>query len=153
MKDRIKHLMESQHMTQNTFAQFIGLSPATLSSIFNGRTNPTLATVEAIRSKLPLLNTDWLVFGTGAMFKKSSSDDNAASDIETQPFQPPLLFDAEDTTPPSQGTDENPRQYTPKSVPNTKNIVMKNIDKTNKSIVEIRVFYNDQTYESFVPKK
>ena len=30
---------------------------------------------------------------------------------------------------------------------------MKNIDKTNKSIVEIRVFYNDQTYESFVPKK
>ena len=42
MKDRIKHIMEEQHMSQQVFADFIGLSPATLSSIFNGRTRPTL---------------------------------------------------------------------------------------------------------------
>ena len=48
MKERIKQIMESQHMTQQTFAQFIQISPASLSSIFNDRTKPTLAIVEAI---------------------------------------------------------------------------------------------------------
>lgn len=31
MKDRIRLVMESQHMTQGTFANFIGMSPASLS--------------------------------------------------------------------------------------------------------------------------
>ena len=38
MKDRIRQIMESQHMTQQVFADFIGLAPATLSSIYNERT-------------------------------------------------------------------------------------------------------------------
>ena len=41
MKDRIRKIMESQHMTQQVFASFIGVSPGTLSSIFTGRTNPS----------------------------------------------------------------------------------------------------------------
>lgn len=51
MKDRIKQIMESKHMTQQVFAQFIDMSPASLSSIFNGRTKPTLNIVEAIKRK------------------------------------------------------------------------------------------------------
>ena len=76
MKDRIKMIMESQHMTQQTFAQFIQISPASLSSIFNGRTKPTLAIAEAIKAKIPSLSTDWLLFGSGSMYMgdKSASD-------------------------------------------------------------------------------
>ena len=69
MKDRIRQIMESQHMTQQSFAQFLGMSPAILSSIFNGRTKPTLNTVDAIKVKIPTINTDWLIFGHGDMFK------------------------------------------------------------------------------------
>ena len=65
MKDRIKQIMESQHMTQTTFASFIGMAPASLSSIFNERTRPTLNTVEAIKSKIPAISLDWLMFGKG----------------------------------------------------------------------------------------
>ena len=39
MKDRIRKVMESQHMTQQVFAEFIQIAPATLSSIFTGRTH------------------------------------------------------------------------------------------------------------------
>ena len=42
LKDRIRLIMEDQHMTQQVFADFLQLAPATLSSIFNGRTRPTL---------------------------------------------------------------------------------------------------------------
>lgn len=54
MKDRIKRLMESQHMTQQDFADYIGISSASLSSIFTGRTKPTLNTVEAIKENIRL---------------------------------------------------------------------------------------------------
>ena len=51
MKDRIRQIMESQHMTQQVFAEFIGVGAATLSSIFNDRTRPTLNIVEAIKKE------------------------------------------------------------------------------------------------------
>ena len=74
MKDRIRQLMESQHMTQQTFADFIGISTASLSSIFTGRTKPTLNTVEAIRSKFSTINLDWLMYGQGPMFKDQADE-------------------------------------------------------------------------------
>jgi transcriptional regulator with XRE-family HTH domain len=42
MKDRIKKIMESQHMTQKVFAQFTGISEGSLSGVFNDRTRPTI---------------------------------------------------------------------------------------------------------------
>lgn len=51
MKDRIRLVMEEQHMSQQVFADFVGLSAATLSSLFNGRTRPTLNIVEAIKKE------------------------------------------------------------------------------------------------------
>ena len=68
MKDRIRQIMEAKHMTQQVFAQFIDMSPASLSSIFNGRTKPTLNIVEAIKKKIPEINIDWLLFGSGEMY-------------------------------------------------------------------------------------
>ena len=67
MKDRIRQIMESQHMTQQVFADYIGVGAATLSSIFNDRTRPTLNIVESIKKKIPNTNTDWLMFGSGDM--------------------------------------------------------------------------------------
>lgn len=64
--------MDSQHMTQQNFADFIGVSSASLSNIFNGRQKPTLNTVEAIRTKFSKLSLDWLMYGQGPMFKDQS---------------------------------------------------------------------------------
>ncbi|MCI6725324.1 MAG: helix-turn-helix domain-containing protein, partial [Bacteroidales bacterium] len=41
MKDRIRRVMEYAHLSQQDFALRLGMSPASLSSIFTGRTNPT----------------------------------------------------------------------------------------------------------------
>ena len=64
-KDRIRRIMEDQHMTQQVFADFLQQSPATLSSIFNGRTRPTLQVIDAIKSKIPDISIEWLLYGTG----------------------------------------------------------------------------------------
>ena len=100
MKDRIKRLMESQHMTQQTFADFIGISSASLSSIFNGRTKPTLNTVEAIKGKFPTISLDWLMYGSEPMFKDETVEIKNENPITTLP--PNLnLFDEVPSAAPS----------------------------------------------------
>ena len=166
MKDRIKQLMESQHMNQQSFASYIGLAPATLCSILQERTRPTLNTVEAICKKMPSVNLTWLVNGTGEMFVGQNSDQNAdtvsSGPVSAHPAQSsskdPGMF---------QFTYEDDRQQTPAQAPTNSRTTYrqpaansvpsynetKNVDKPQRRITEIRVFYDDQTWESFVPKK
>ena len=152
MKDRIRKIMESQHMSQHNFAQFIGVSTAALSSIFNGRTKPTLNTVEAIRSKLPDISLEWLVFGTGDMLMHPDDTQSVAAKAANTDVEPTLDFELDATALPD-GANEEPIlksvERTPKK--SAKNDV-KIFNKTHRRITEIRVFYDDQTYESFTPK-
>lgn len=158
MKDRIRQLMESMHMTQQTFANFTGLSAASLSSVFNDRTKPTLNTVEAIKRSVPNLNTDWLMFGKGSMFVDDASGDAAADNLKPKPQQKyprdqELAFSGTDTPLSDDGHAATGKQSVPNTPNNSSQIFMKNIDKPRRNITEIRVFYDDQTWESFVPKK
>ena len=161
MKDRIRQIMESQHMTQQVFADFIGLAPATLSSIFNERTRPTLSVVEAIKKKIPNISTDWLMFGSGEMFVTSSAPIGDQFPTEekgsnpVQSFQNPMLdFDQPRTPIPQQGV-QTP--YSFNSVKSTHPEIIsqeiKTIDKPQRRVIEIRVFYDDQTWDTFVPQK
>lgn len=93
MKDRIREVMETQHMSQQVFAQFIEISTATLSSIFNGRTRPTLNIVEAIKKKLPQISIDWLLFGSGPMYVTEQSPTPPTSTSSSNYEQGTLDFD------------------------------------------------------------
>lgn len=150
MKDRIKQLMESQHMSQQTFADFIGISSPTLSSIFNGRTKPTIYTVEAIRSKFPTISLDWLMYGNGPMFK---DDTSSPSSDQSPTLEGRLDFHAEasGSLPSSSGTEN--KGILPNAVRKTPQVEVKYLDKPKREITEIRIFFNDQTWETFVPKK
>ena len=100
MKDRIRQVMESQHMTQQVFADYIGLAPATLSSIFNGRTRPTLNVVEALKKKIPDINTDWLMFGSGEMYQNTTENSTPTpSASEYGIFDQSPMLDFEQNTP------------------------------------------------------
>ena len=68
MKDRILEIMKRNNMTQQEFAAALEISPATLSNIFNGKTNPTNNHVMAIHKRFPQINVNWLMFGEGNMF-------------------------------------------------------------------------------------
>ncbi|EJX02105.1 transcriptional regulator, partial [gut metagenome] len=78
MKDRIRQLIDFTQMSQQDFANAIGVSPASLSSIFTGRTNPTNNHVQAIHRAFPEVNINWLLFGEGDMLL--SGADGATAD-------------------------------------------------------------------------
>ena len=165
MKDRIRQIMESQHMTQQVFADYIGTTPATLSGIFNDRTRPTINIVESIRKKFPDISLDWLMFGQGDMFKTKPA---AEPDLFNQPLSPdasqindqaPRIGHVNPT--PSQPSRRDLSPTTTSAGMNLESVKstlretlheeLKNIDKQRRHVLEIRVYYDDGSYESFAP--
>lgn len=184
MKDRIKEIMESQHMNQNVFAQFVGLSPATLSGIFTGRTRPTINIIESIKKRMPTINIDWLMFGTGDMYvHNQASNDEGQSRQPSNYAEPMLAFDEVADDVQNRYVDETigddlqtssmapvasqvapvanqmpPRHHTTtrQSMVNIRPGIareeVKIIEKQRK-ITEIRIYFDDLTYETFVPSQ
>ncbi len=161
MKDRIRQIMESKHMTQQVFAQFLEMSPASLSSIYNDRTKPTLNIVEAIKKKIPNINTDWLMFGSGDMYVAASTPISTPQEV-SKPTEnglfdsvPSVLdFDTMPAPTPQTSPQANSSFNSVKSThPNFQREEVKIADKPQRRVVEIRVFYDDQTWESFSPSK
>ncbi|WP_254880764.1 helix-turn-helix domain-containing protein [Segatella copri] len=195
MKDRIRQIMEDQKLNQQSFAQLIGKSTATLSNIFNDRTKPTLDIVDAIKKKFPQVNTEWLLFGTPPMYinkveggaaASSSGASVGAGSMGTEDsldmyggasasagmgaqggmpgaggvaggaMEPSLDFgaDGQDSSPASPSLFDQPQMHGVKRTPkNIANAAVKIVDKPQRRITEIRIFYDDQTWETFVPKK
>lgn len=159
MKDRIKQVQDEQHLTQQSFASLLGISPATLCNIYNGKSQPTLTLVNAIKKKFPTINLEWLLDGQPPMYKLSAppaeeADGELAAQGTTDgtPYEPTLDFQ-DDTPTPAPGLFDQPQGHgvkrTPKNIAQTE---VRYIDKPQRKITEIRIFYDDQTWETFVPK-
>ncbi len=130
--------MESLHLTQQEFAERTQIGAATLSNIFNDRTRPTLNVVELIKKNIPNISTDWLLLGTGSMYVEN----------ETAPTSPvPPSQDAQNPSLPF--ADFVPSHARPESVEPQPKV----IEKPQRRVTEIRVYYDDQTWESFLPSK
>lgn len=189
MKDRIKLIMDEQHLTQQSFSQLLGISPAQLCGIFKDRTKPTLNIVDAIHQKFPQISLTWLLYGIGPMYinNESPQDDNSGGSSpslqqgtnveglalnfggDESEAAPTVVGDLSDGSasagvvnnrriPNSQVAQGSLFDPTPLRGVNAtpKNVACENvkyIDKHQRKITEIRVFYDDQTWETFVPKK
>lgn len=88
MKERIKQIMEAENLTSANFAERVQISRASVSHILNGRNNPSLEVVTRILNEMNYINAEWLINGTGSMYKEGI-DPNA---IPKEPdlFHPPV---------------------------------------------------------------
>ena len=150
--------MEDQHMTQQVFADFLQQSPATLSSIFNGRTRPTLNIIDSIKTKIPDISIEWLLYGVGEMYlTHPEGSDQGMLEGQIQGQEQMINFDS--PAPAVSQMQQNPVSTTlySQSVKSTRPEVgreeIKIVGKIPRKVTEIRFYYDDQTYETFVPAK
>ena len=145
--------MQKEEMTAAQFAEKIGLSPSSLSHILNGRNNPSLDVVMKIHKACNYVNLSWLIYGEGEMEWKAEAPKQEETGISGM-----ALFD-ESAFFTSEGTEEreNRKEMAPKSpVFAPKEIVreeIKYIEKPARKITEIRIFFDNGTYETFRPDK
>lgn len=142
--------MLQERLNQKDFAATTGISPATLSSIFNGRTSPTLNHAEALHRRFPKLNMSWLLFGEGDMYIKDTPDASGNQDGTSEAQKGDRTADEQHATG-SQVTAPSLPFDSVGGDPHTPVIreVVKYIDKPQRRITEIRIFFDDGTYETF----
>lgn len=180
MKDRIRQIMDTLGLTQREFAEKLQISEASISNIFTGRSNPTNKHVQAIHNAFPAINTNWVMFGEGNMLESQTmgqpvvgnqSIGQAAGSTAGDPdsYSSPLeggsasqvqaSADGADDAGSDEGLDlfsalsEQPAAAAARQGGDAKPAgkVVKETKIVRRRIVEIRVFFDDQTFESFVP--
>lgn len=156
MRERVIKLMELLKLTPAQFAQNIGVQRATIQHILSGRNEPSLKIIQAIHDSYPDVSLEWMMSGKGS----------AIPVLDNNPAEPsyPLFAGAENTIFPTgvQNLDEQTNlsgeseQLKPRKKADNKGTkasfaVSANSDSC-KHIKEVVVFYNDGTYQKFVPE-
>ena len=178
MRERIKEIIEREGMGQSQFADFIGVNRPTLSHILAGRNNPSMEVVMKIHQKFPKINILWLLDGLGSYEGDALSDYSNDALIEDQPtsysddiahdeqssvsnqpqsrfyqgelFAENAVFAAESTGA-AKNRKEMPLQ-TPQKAPYLSDTQLEYARKSlQRKIVEIKIFFDDGTYETFKP--
>lgn len=172
---RIKFFMDSADVTSSQFADTCKIPRPTISQILNGR-NKKISDeiIGKIHSAYPSLSMLWLMFGEGDMTIKSNIEISGSQNQPTIDFEnsektdneitiPTLRFEEDDTKnsqknfPESQILENSLMNknlsFVREDQPDKANTTNENLKDTNsmKKIVNIMVFYNDNSFESFTP--
>lgn len=158
IKDRIRMIMEREKVPPRVFAETIGVQQSTLSHILNDRNKPSLEVVMKVHQTYSYVNLEWLLYGKGEMLAASSEDSSSAATSPLNGDYQPSLFDENAVNPSKEAIAlENRKEMTFRSAENAPKEIVKQeiryIEKPARKITEIRIFFDDNTYETFRPEK
>ena len=142
IKDRIKMIMEHEQMTAAAFAESIGVAQATISHTLGDRNKyPSTDFIMRLHEKYNHISLDWLLTGKGNMTDEEQNIDSPELDYP--------LFASENPKNPAINTNalENRKEMALEKPSNATK------ERPPRKITEIRIFFDDNTYETFRPEK
>ncbi len=72
MNTRLSRFLAAENITRSQFADSIGVARASISHIISGRNKPSYEFIAAMLKRYPQINPDWLILGTGKMYRDMS---------------------------------------------------------------------------------
>lgn len=156
MVNRIFTFIESLQLTPTEFADTIGVSRASISSIKTGRTQPTLSLVEKIKQRFPEIDINWLILGEGdtPIVNRSEQEielfpnDEVKSEIEVTQNS-----SNDDTANEYQAVyiAETPRKIEeePQVVNQETNVPVQSTIERKRSVKKVILLYDDGSFEEF----
>ena len=154
IKDRIRMIMEREKVPPKVFAKTIGVQQSTLSHILNGRNKPSLDVIMKVHQNYDYVNLEWLLYGEGEMMvsEEETSFSSSNSDYLPSLFDENLINSSKEPAIP-----ENRKVKPLRNSENAPKEIVKQeiryIEKPARKITEIRIFFDDNTYETFRPEK
>ena len=147
--ERLKLIMDREKLTTVSFADKIGVAPATISHILSGRNKyPSADVLLRLHESYPDVDLNWLLTGEGMMVKGDPDSLFTGS-----------LFPLENPVNPVKGTvkEENRKEIGSETGQDGDNTIVKQEiiykERPQRKIAEIRIFFDDGTYETFTPDK
>jgi transcriptional regulator with XRE-family HTH domain len=144
MKDRLLEFLKSENKSSAQLAEEIGVQPSGISHILSGRNNPSLDFVLKMLEKYKFLSTDWLLFGKGTMYKENQMQSlfNGMDTIELKPDSRTVTNEPDKL--------EIERNLVERDLVKLK---LTDVEKKEKSsISRIVMFYDDKSFEEYLPR-
>ncbi len=148
MKDRIKQIMDNANLTPAKFADQLQINRAVVSHILNGRNNPSLDVVTKILSEMNYINSDWLLNGSGQMYKDGYTAADSENDRSLFNASATNVTDSEDQT---EYAKENASKNTQTTNKPTDNQDISYSPSSTRKVRQIIIYYTDNTFETFTP--
>ncbi|MBR6002475.1 MAG: helix-turn-helix transcriptional regulator [Bacteroidales bacterium] len=85
MEQRLLAFLKAENISQTDFADRIGISRAAVSHILSGRNKPGFDIISNIVRQFPALSAEWLIAGTGKMYRDSRDDSSDNQSVTPLP--------------------------------------------------------------------
>lgn len=144
-------IMDREKLTAGAFAESIGVAQATISHILGPRNKyPSTEVILRLHQRYNDINLEWLLTGKGQMSNSPDSSPESGFDY-------PLFAENSVNSSEEAASSENRKEIALDMPQNTpKEIVKQEIiykERPPRKITEIRIFFDDNTYETFKPEK
>lgn len=158
---RLKSLISSLGLSDSQFADKSSISRPTLSLLLSGK-NKKISDVmlTQIHEAFPEVSILWLLFGEGEMFKKETEETSAPKKEDENPiFQDNYKDNSKESNLVSLKQIENVIQNVINksfegSIIQLENVIQESSNKKSpRKVSKITVYYDDSTFESFIPEK
>lgn len=180
-KERIEYIILEKQLSNTEFCAKANIAPATLSHILSGRSKPSLAILRNVVTGFPDLSPEWVLLGTGNMYKDMVSSTGVPAEGALDGILPEQTSDSavqdgalgvfgsmtdmfaaspQPTHIYNKGVERNNvggragAEVHEKSRQSLSDIVRETLEivqKPQRKIVEVRIFFDDGTYETFSP--
>lgn len=152
---RIEQIMAREGLKAGEFADSINVAQATISQILRGRNMPSTDILLRLHQRYPDISLDWLLTGEGEMSENNKSNETTSPTAEMGNDDYPLFAENPKKTSERTSLPENRKEIAlEKGQNSTKEIVHQEIiykERPPRKITEIRIFFDDNTYETFKP--
>lgn len=151
IKDRIKMIIDNEQLTQVQFSKFTGIKTSTLSHVLTGRNNPSTEVLGKVMDAYPNYSKRWLLSGEGEML----DPDYKESDVGVRRNRS-LMSDLFSHEKQECATHKMPlpnREHSNSDVLREENTTPNAQLIRHRTISKIIVYYDDNTFETFLMEK
>lgn len=133
MQSQIKEILTKEGLSSSQFADRIGVQRSSVSHVLSGRNKPGFDFIQKILVAFPEINGDWLITGSGEMYKK----------------KPPSgeLFEHNYETQSADNVEKS--QKKPVTIPVNKQDKSEKETPKERRIERVIVFYTDKTFREY----
>ena len=157
IKERLIKIITSEGLTSSSFADSIGVQRSSISHILSGRNKPSIDFLEKVFAAYPKYNAEWLIMGTGEVYKKPKQptlfdfDNKAAPALELKEKKDDAVPEIEQQIKAEENVngDSGQKISSKEEMPLSNNEIIPTLPQ--KKIDKIIILYSDRSFIEYHP--
>jgi len=164
MKERLMQLLDLEQLTPSKFADIIGVQRSSVSHVISERNKPSFDFIQKTLKAFPGLNAEWLILGEGSMYEQMGRGVSGnLFEAPIEPVQAQIPDDIQEVPQETIQKDDSEvavQEHSDKPITDESRVQSEDESAekvpeqaSDRKIVQVMVFYDDDTFRSFGPSQ